>query len=354
MVDAATQERGTAVGIKRRGVIAAAAALAAGVMAKRAMDAQPAEAATGGPLLLGNINTATGTDITIVQNPTASVVNQVFLARNFGVGTPPIPANRAVALTAVASTSGAPNAASFFPVGAYGIGAGTSGIGVLGQCDATTGIGVQGQSTGGVGVFGSSNGNAGVLGVTTASGNAGLGGITNIAGTAAFAGTSTNPSAFAGFFTGDVLVNGNFTVVDPTKKHGAIQHPDGSYRILYSMESPESWLEDFGEATLAGGKAEVKLDADFMAVVQANHYHVFLTPYDGAGGLRVVRRTGAGFAVEEIDGASNGAFSYRVVAKPKTTNKAARMAKFVIPEIKLSLPSAVPPAPAGNSPAASH
>ena len=56
----------------------------------------------------------------------------------------------------------------------------------------------------------------GVFGTTTAPGNAGLAGLVSTPGTAAFAGTATVPTAFAGFFTGDVFVNGNFTVLDPT------------------------------------------------------------------------------------------------------------------------------------------
>jgi hypothetical protein len=235
----------------------------------------------------------------------------------------------------------------------YGINqsSGTGGSGVVGKCDTATGIGVQGQSNLGVGVFGVSNGNAGVLGSTTAPGNVGVGGIANIAGTAAFAGTSTNPNAFAGFFTGDVFVNGNFTVNDPTRKHGAIQHPDGSLRLLYSMESPESWLEDFGKGQLVGGKATVTLDPDFAAVVHAEDYHIFLTTYGMSQGLDVTAQSATGFAVQERNnGTSAIRFGYRVVAKPKTTNKAARLAKFAVPDIRVPHPPPMPNVPAATVP----
>jgi hypothetical protein len=139
-----------------------------------------------------------------------------------------------------------------------------------------------------------------------------------------------------------VFVNGNFTVLNPTRKHGAIKHPDGSLRLLYSMESPESWVEDFGTGQLAGGMATVTLDKDFAAIAQTDDYHVFLTPYDGVGALRAARRTAAGFAVEEASGTSSGAFSYRVVARPKVEAKAQRLAKFDPPKVKIPTGSDLP------------
>ena len=53
----------------------------------------------------------------------------------------------------------------------------------------------------------------------------------------AFAGTAS-PGNYAAYFTGSVYINGSLTVADPANKHGAIKHPDGSTRLLYSMESP--------------------------------------------------------------------------------------------------------------------
>ena len=44
-------------------------------------------------------------------------------------------------------------------------------------------------------------------------------------------------------------------------------------------------------------------------------------------------------AVEEVGSASDGTFRYRVVAKPKSEHKAARLAKFVVPDIKVPQPS---------------
>ena len=63
------------------------------------------------------------------------------------------------------------------------------------------------------------------------------------------------------------------------------------------MEAPESWAEDFGEASLVGGKAEVKIDPDFAAVIHTDEYHVFLTPYGSTSGLRVTARQADRFTV---------------------------------------------------------
>jgi hypothetical protein len=343
--------------VKRRGILAAAGAVVAGIAMKQM--AQPVGAinggSTGGTLIIGaNSADPGGTDntanratrlINTYVTPISSIsyyVGDAFVAAGSGGGTGVTGISNGSGTGVYGAVySGNSNSSGVYGTSANGKGvsgyAGTGGIGVLGQSDSTTSIGVQGQSTSGVGVFGVSNGNAGVLGISNAPGNVGIGGIANISGTAAFAGTSTNPNAFAGFFTGDVFVNGNFTVNDPTRKHGAIQHPDGSLRLLYSMESPESWLEDFGTGQLVSGRADERLDPDFAAVTQADGYLVFLTPRDaGCKGLAVVAQTAGGFVVQELNGGtSSGAFNYRVVAKPKSEHKAARLAKFTVPEIKV-------------------
>jgi hypothetical protein len=132
-----------------------------------------------------------------------------------------------------------------------------------------------------------------------------------------------------------------------TAKHGLLKHPDGSHRLLYSMEAPESWAEDFGTGTLANGKADVRLDPDFAAVVETGEYHIFLTPYGSLGALRVGTRRGDGFTVEEIGGANNGTFSYRIAARPRSEKKTVRLAKYAVP-----VPLHMPTADALNPPAA--
>jgi hypothetical protein len=50
-------------------------------------------------------------------------------------------------------------------------------------------------------------------------------------------------------------------------KSAAVPHPDGTTRILYCLECPESWFEDFGKGQLARGKAQIAFDPDFAAIV---------------------------------------------------------------------------------------
>ena len=74
-----------------------------------------------------------------------------------------------------------------------------------------------------------------------------------------------------------MLVNGNFTAIGGSKS-AAVPHPDGSHRRLYCVESPESWFEDFGSDQLVNGRARVRLDPDFNALVHGDNYQVFAFP----------------------------------------------------------------------------
>jgi hypothetical protein len=140
---------------------------------------------------------------------------------------------------------------------------------------------------------------------------------------------STAPAAignWGGAFSGGLLVWGG-------PKSAAVPHPDGSHRLLYCVESPESWFEDFGRAKLVRGRAKVKLDATFAAVVRTDDYHVFLCPEGEVKGLYVSHRGRAGFEVREHEGgASRAAFSYRIVARRKDI-KSPRFAKVILPQI---------------------
>jgi hypothetical protein len=134
----------------------------------------------------------------------------------------------------------------------------------------------------------------------------------------------------AGLFSGNVVVVGDLVVHG--RKSAAVPHSVGGYRRLYSVESPESWFEDFGEARLKGGRATVRVDRDFAAVVKKGAYHVFLTPYGDSSGLFVARRTATLFEVREHGrGHSNVKFSYRIAAKRKDV-KPERFGEAALPK----------------------
>jgi len=112
---------------------------------------------------------------------------------------------------------------------------------------------------------------------------------------------------------GNVTVKGNVTVSGA--KHAAVAFSGGTHRVLYYLESPESWFEDFGFGTLVNGRASISLDPDFASTVHTDQYHVFVTEYDNNSALYVTARSAIGFEVRAGAGAVDSSFSYRVVAK---------------------------------------
>jgi hypothetical protein len=179
----------------------------------------------------------------------------------------------------------------------------------------------------------------------------GLVGATAVAGASAVVGATNGVAgAFAATFYGPVVVGGDFIVVGGAKS-AAVRHPDGSHRLLYCIESPESWFEDFGEAQLDCGHSEVTIDSNFAAAADTEAYHVFLTAYDNDQVLHVTNRTPTGFTVQsdvalaELKGKNrsdlSGAFSWRIVAKRKDI-KGERFARVTIPP-EPTLPPKTPP-----------
>lgn len=172
-----------------------------------------------------------------------------------------------------------------------------------------SGSAVHGNSTSGFGVYGLTAGavgsSAGVFGYAA-----------GVATAPALLGINTNANGYAGWFEGPVVVNGGFTVTGA--KSAAVDHPDGTLRRVYCQESPEPWFEDFGAGQLAAGRAAVRLDPDFTAIVKSDEYGVFLTPEGDCKGLYVTAKTPAGFDVREQQGGTSSIpFRFRVVAKRK-------------------------------------
>ena len=207
---------------------------------------------------------------------------------------------------------------------------GTGGIGVFGE--SLEGRGVVGRSKSGIGVAGVTDTGfftTGLAGVFGDGGSRGWGGYFRGSSGGLFADNLTwlNGDLFVGgmanlkdvfasgiaMFLGSAMVLGHFQVLG--LKLAVVPHPDGSYRGLYCMESPESWFEDFGTAKVVRGKATVKLDRNFVAVVRGD-YHIFLSAEGNSNGLYVSRKRRDGFEVREQGaGTSSLSFSYRVVAR---------------------------------------
>ncbi|MBK8657896.1 MAG: collagen-like protein [Bacteroidetes bacterium] len=172
------------------------------------------------------------------------------------------------------------------------------GVYGLGNGNRTAGL-----DTGLVGVYGSYNTNdygAGVMGVgfggTEASGSADVG----VFGSAA---------DYAFYGVGDYAVTGVKSASVPTSK---------GQQLVYCVESPEIWFEDFGHGKLQNGKATIKLDDLFLETVVIDNNHpmvVTITPQGNCKGLYVVPGTNS-FEVKELrNGHSNVDFSFRITCK---------------------------------------
>jgi hypothetical protein len=312
----------------------------------------------------------------LIANATSGGAN----AGLHGAVTPPAPAplicgvyGQATSAIGVYGTSGGTAVRGDVPsspgasngIGVHGLdgSTGTGGVGVRAGSD--TGYGVFAQSRTNVGVYaasgssyavlGASSGAHGVTGTTSAAGYAGLIGQASANNTTGLVGTVSPglTGAYAAQFTGTVLVNG--AVVVGGGKSAAAKHKDGTHRLLYCVEAPDSWFEDFGTGTLVNGKAEIRLDPEFLGVVDTSQMHVFLTSRDESHHLAVTAQGKDGFAVAASASAEahargvkasdlSGTFSYRVVAK-RGDIATPRLAKFTFPEIKGVTVPPVPPAP---------
>jgi hypothetical protein len=278
-----------------------------------------AEAANGGPVLIGMTNEGTAaTQLNMTEVNGTALIARGTAATGTSVGVigdsfSPGPGSGGVFGTAHSATA--------FVIGVGGTSFSSDGVGVFGKAQSVTGgnVGVWGEtrSADGFGVLGLNPGGHGVVGVTAGAGGAAVLGF-----------DSGVADALAGFFLGSVLVTGDHTVLGT--KSAAVPHPDGSHRLLYCLESPESWFEDFGKAQLHGGIADVVLDPEFTAVTNMDDYHVFVTPYDEHAALMVSERTPCGFRIVARDRTSGAQFSWRVVAKRKDV-AAARLARVSIP-----------------------
>jgi hypothetical protein len=88
-------------------------------------------------------------------------------------------------------------------------------------------------------------------------------------------------------------------------------------------DSRDEWLEEVGEAELVGGWAEIRLAADFVAVIDTSSYQVFTTSYDAVPVFVTNRRT-TGFEIHalarwEKARPSHTRCAYHVIARRRLT-----------------------------------
>lgn len=346
--------------LKRRGLIAGAAALIAAAVAK--ITPKTAEAADGGNLIIGNNgNTAAsataltggGSSAFTVTSSANTVGLKGTTASGGGIGTLgqvssgnglygfATTGNAAFGETTNGNAFRGFSSAGNAVFGQSNSAAGTFGysgsfVGARGVSDGQNGAGVQGECIAGIGVYGIGRDIAGVVGENKGSGPGGR--FESVSGLGLYA----KGPAGAAQFDGSVTINGSFTATGI--KSAVVPHPDGVHRRVYCLESPESYFEDFGEANLTNGRAQVALDPEFAALVRTDDYQVFLTEYDDNHGLFVTRRGPRGFEVRAKDAATSGSFGYRVVAKREDI-VAARLERVQLPSHQVDVPANLKDAP---------
>jgi hypothetical protein len=242
---------------------------------------------------------------------------------------------------------------------AFGVDAGVTGIAT------TAGMGVRGQSSTGLGVYASSDENFAVQGyaprkiaIYGEGGQAAIYGTTQQGfgvaarsenGIGIAASSQTNiallartgaQAGTAAVFEGNVIVAGDLTVTGA--KHAAVPRAGRGHQLLYCLESPESWLEDFGEVRLVKGRARVSIDRGFAQTIDARSYHVFVSAY-GAENVFVSKRSRNGFEIRAVsrEGAplpKSLRCSYRIVARRRSI-KAPRLKRIQLPRMPAMLPS---------------
>ncbi len=275
----------TRAGLGRRGLIAAAAAFVAGLAARGAGEPERVSA-NGVTWTMPYDSGAQNTGFTLATFTNLGFGYGVYGSSSSNYGVLGISASAAGVFgnstnnsgvlgnsnsnDGVYGTTNARPPASNLPAasGVHGVGNGANTAGVYGN-DAGASVGVFGYSGTNVGVFGVSGGGSGqpygVVGSVNKAPGFGLFGVASVAGTVGFAGGAGVVGAIAGQFAGpvniynngaiapgDLYVQGNSTVVGT--KSAAVPHPDGTHRLLYCVESPEAWFEDFGEGRLSGGR----------------------------------------------------------------------------------------------------
>jgi len=216
-----------------------------------------------------------------------------------------------------------------------------AGAGVRGQNTSGTGVGVLGISSASHGLFAASAAATGFGGLGQNIGaGIGMGGISQN-GIGVF-GQNGDGANWAGAFLAPnqnapgLFVQGAFVVQGA--KSGAVETAHHGTRLLYAVESPESWFEDFGTARLEAGQAVVPLESIFRETVSAEHrYRVFLTPRGDCQGLYVAAQDDHGFEVRELRGGrSSVEFDYRVVVKAR--GHEARRLERIEPPVRPVIP----------------
>jgi hypothetical protein len=148
-------------------------------------------------------------------------------------------------------------------------GSGNPNVGVYGQAEGSGGgfgvLGLCSNDVNSTGLLGASSTGTGLSGLTYGANGVGVYGYNATSGAALVA---VSTGGYAGIFSGSMYVSGALTVLGA--KSAAVRDAGGALRRMYSMESPESWFEDFGGGQLTSGTATVQFEPSFGSLVHIN------------------------------------------------------------------------------------
>jgi hypothetical protein len=355
--------------MRRRGMMAAVAALAAGGLLKASEKSAFATQTFNDNVVISTPAGFTGLTVTTaggqaiystaaagyigVTSNTSAAGSHCFLGISAGAG-----GNSGFGIY----TDSALNIGGYFNGGAtnifgHGVVANARGTGfgvyaasaqnfaVYAASGASHGVVALGAGAGGYGVYASGDQQAGVYAISNSShGVLATGGGANGFGVYAVSNNNVavyaqanNAAANAGQFIGSVLITGNLVVMGT--KSAAVPDASGGLQLVYCTESPDNWFEDHGRAQMVNGRATVPIRPDFVSISHTEQpYHVFLTPEGPNTGLYVQNMTAGSFDVVDDGDKTSISFTYRVVAKRKDV-AATRSARMDRPQ---------PPPPPGN------
>lgn len=120
-----------------------------------------------------------------------------------------------------------------------------------------------------------------------------------------------NAAGYAGYFGGDLVVDGGDLVVTGSKT-ASVETSQGRV-FLHALESPEVQFSDYGTGRLSNGQTRVSLDAQYAESIEGA-YLVFLTAMDSTASLTIVYQDAKGF---DVRGTGDAAFRYEVVGTRK-------------------------------------